>query len=71
MKIKTINKAFKLTKLKQKHGLWQDQVHLTPFWSEFMWLKEVDFLIVLIEWLHEWFEMMSIDFKTIFVVGIQ
>ena len=69
--MKTINKAFKLTKFKQKHGLWQDQVHLTPFWLGFMWLKEVDFLLILIEWLHESFETMAIDFKSVCVVGIQ
>ena len=71
IKIKTINKAFKLTKLNKKYGLWWNQVHLTLFWLGFLWLKEVDFLFFLLEWLNGWLETMTIDFKSVCAVGIQ
>ena len=71
IKIKTINKALKLAKLNKNYGLWQDQVHLTPFWLGFLWLKEVDFLLILIEWIDEWLETMAIDFKSVCAIGIQ
>ena len=37
----------------------------------FLWLKEVDLLLFLLEWLNEWFETMTIDFKSVSAVGIQ
>ena len=66
-----MNKVFKLTKLNKKHGLWWNQTHLTLFWLGFLWLKEVDFLIFLLEWLNEWLETMTIDLKSVNAIGIQ
>ena len=36
-----------------------------------MWLKEVDFLLVLRKRLQEWLETLAIDFETSSVVGIE
>ena len=36
----------------------------------FLWLKEVDFLIFLLEWFNEWLETMTIDLKSVSAIGI-
>ena len=42
-----------------------------PFLIRISMAQEVDFLLILLEWLNEWFETMAIDFKGVYVVGIQ
>ena len=42
-----------------------------PFCLGFLWFKEVDFLLFWFEWLHEWRETISIDFKAVIAIGIQ